>query len=165
MSSNTKRSPARQLAVSLGLTEYSTGKVCKNGHISPRRVDGHTCIACDEIYKARQYHKKNDPFEAALGARKRAAKLNNLPFNITVDEIHKPTHCPVFGIELCYERNSNGRKPNKAVIDKFIPDLGYVPGNVFVISSKANSLKSNGSIDEIEKLLEWMKQIEQNKKQ
>ena len=29
-----------------GLTRYFTGKPCKRGHISERRINNHTCIKC-----------------------------------------------------------------------------------------------------------------------
>lgn len=156
--------PERDVAISQGLTEYFTGKPCRRGHLSKRMVKGHKCIACEEAYKSQQYHKKYDAFESALITRKRSAEKKGLACDITIDQIHKPTHCPVLGIELCYERTSGYRKPNKAVIDKFVPELGYTAGNVFVISSRANQLKSNGTVTEFEQLLEWMKQIEQSNK-
>ena len=46
---------------------------------------------------------------------------------------------------------------NKATLDKLVPELGYVPGNVFIISWRANKLKSNMTIDELEKILNYMK--------
>jgi hypothetical protein len=36
--------------------------------------------------------------------------------------------------------------------------LGYVPGNVFVICWRANFLKSNASLDELEKIMKYVKE-------
>ena len=42
-------------------------------------------------------------------------------------------------------------------MDKFYPKLGYVEGNVQIISWKANALKRDGSPEEWEKIAEWCK--------
>jgi hypothetical protein len=42
-------------------------------------------------------------------------------------------------------------------LDRIDSDKGYVKGNVQVISYRANMLKSNASIEELEKVLNWMK--------
>ena len=39
------------------------------------------------------------------------------------------------------------------------PELGYVPGNVRVISFRANTIKNNASMREIEQLLEWLRRV------
>jgi hypothetical protein len=40
-----------------------------------------------------------------------------------------------------------------------VPSLGYVRGNVEVISWRANSLKRDGTLDEMEKLVMWMRKF------
>jgi hypothetical protein len=39
-----------------------------------------------------------------------------------------------------------------------VPSKGYIPGNVCVISSKANRIKDNASIEEMTSLLKWLKE-------
>jgi hypothetical protein len=46
---------------------------------------------------------------------------------------------------------------NTPSLDKIIPSLGYVKGNVAVISWKANVMKSNLSIDMLESILSYIK--------
>lgn len=89
-------------------------------------------------------------------AAKQRAKKENLPFNIEVSDIVVPKFCPVLGIELkvSNERNS-WASPS---LDKTIPELGYVKGNIEVISKRANLLKNNATVEEVEKLLDYMKQ-------
>ena len=43
------RCPDRQAAIKAGRTTYVTGKRCKNGHLSPRRVVNCRCLACIKI--------------------------------------------------------------------------------------------------------------------
>ena len=46
---------------------------------------------------------------------------------------------------------------NSPSLDRIRPQLGYVAGNVRVISNRANHLKSNGTISEFEAVLAYMK--------
>lgn len=79
--------------------------------------------------------------------------------NITLEDLEIPEVCPVLGIPLKSwgENNIGGYKEDSPSIDKFIPELGYVKGNITIISFKANLLKRDGTLEEIEKLYEWMK--------
>ena len=54
------------------------------------------------------------------------------------------------------------RNKNKASLDKLIPELGYIPGNVFVVSWRANTLKSNMNISELEMILKYMRDNTKN---
>jgi len=146
----------------LGNVTYYTGKSCKRGHLSPRRVSNAICMQCaKEVYSVtdRDNYRYRDTFKRQFGARRQKALRDNIPFTITLEEIEKPKHCPVFGTELNYNwSGENRRDPNKATFDKLIPELGYVPGNVFVISWRANKLKSNMSIEELKKILKYIEE-------
>lgn len=62
-----------------------------------------------------------------------------------------PTHCPVLGIKLEY--STTGRPTDASPsIDRIIPERGYVPGNVIVVSMRANRLKSNATMNELEQI-------------
>ena len=58
--------------------------------------------------------------------------------------------CPLLGIEIKagLPRNS-AQSPS---IDKIVPELGYIKGNVWIVSSRANIIKNDASVDEIELL-------------
>ena len=85
------------------------------------------------------------------------AKRDGIPCAITVEDIVWPTHCPAFGIELVYVKSNGKIRQTSATLDRRDNTLGYVPGNVFVLSHKANRLKSNATIAELEALLAYMK--------
>ncbi|WP_200905511.1 hypothetical protein [Sphingopyxis sp. 113P3] len=70
-------------------------------------------------------------------AKKRAAD-RGLPFDLSMEEVVIPSHCPVLGIEL---RCGEGRGPGSPSLDRIEPELGYISGNVRVISDKANRMK------------------------
>jgi hypothetical protein len=80
-------------------------------------------------------------------AKARALK-QNVPFDITVEDIVIPKFCPLLEIEFNLTEMTKGNI-NAPSLDKIIPELGYVKGNIKVISLKANFMKSNASIKEL----------------
>jgi len=104
----------------------------------------------DKVYASRR--NKTDRY--LLNAAKYRAKKLGLDFSITVDDVKVPVACPVLGILLAVCSKQSANSPT---IDRFDNSIGYVPGNVHVISWRANSLKNNATIDELEKVLAYMK--------
>lgn len=87
------------------------------------------------------------------GAKQRASK-QKIPFNIDYTDIVIPEYCPLLGIKLVKHLGSGGKKHDDSPsIDRIIPSLGYIKGNVWVISDKANRIKSDATIEELELLV------------
>ena len=163
---------ARELSRKEGKDRYFTGKPCKRGHIAERYTSNTICTQCGkEVYRIRDrenYRNPDNTFFRQFHHRRQEAEKENIPFTINFDELDRPEFCPVLGVKLNYacSTGTDGkqqRDPNKASIDKVIPELGYIPGNVFVISWRANKLKSNMSINELEKILDYMKRTRHGK--
>jgi len=155
----------RKKALDAGLPTYTTGRPCKRGHISERFTSSWICIECSrmDLYKSDRdkYRELENTLSVQFRQRKNAASKANVPFTILFEEIEQPEYCPVLGIKLNYAWGGNNghlRDPAKATLDKVIPRLGYVPGNVFVISWRANKLKSDMTIEELEKIMKYMKE-------
>jgi hypothetical protein len=91
------------------------------------------------------------------------AKQNNIPFDLTKDDIVIPKVCPVLGIEIKQlsmdDEPKKGYHPNSPSLDRIIPGLGYVKGNVRVISARANLLKNDATISELELVLKDLKRL------
>jgi hypothetical protein len=83
---------------------------------------------------------------------KSRAKKNNLPFNIELDDIVIPERCPLLGIKI--ESTEVRNSPNNPSLDKIIPEKGYIKGNVWVISNRANTLKNDATLQELQTLVE-----------
>lgn len=64
--------------------------------------------------------------------------------------------CPVFGTPIIVGSPLENRD-NSPSLDKIIPALGYVKGNIRVISFKANTLKRDGHIEDFEKIIQYIK--------
>ena len=80
------------------------------------------------------------------------ARAAAIPFTIVKEDIVIPTHCPVFGIPLFKAPGTPFGGPNSPALDKIRPELGYVPGNIVVVSRRANDLKKDATLDELRKL-------------
>jgi len=82
------------------------------------------------------------------------AKSRGLKFNIDTDYVRSlvTSHCPVLGVPLEWSccRDTTGRPlPNSPSLDRIDPSKGYVRGNVWIISNKANIIKSNATHEEL----------------
>jgi len=87
------------------------------------------------------------PYKPMLYAAKKRASELGLPFNLTDADISIPEVCPVLGLKL---QSGSGRPCDSSPsLDRIIPAMGYVSGNVRVISYRANALKSNATLEEL----------------
>ena len=84
-------------------------------------------------------------------AKQRAIKYG-LEFNIEKTDVVIPEICPVFGFK--FERGNRDRTPS---LDRIDPSKGYIKGNIAVISFRANRLKGNATLDEIRKVIDYLK--------
>ena len=100
---------------------------------------------------------KNHPLRKLILTAKSRAKKKGIEFDIHVDDIEMVSHCPVLGMPM--EMNYGGGKaaPNSPTLDRHDNSKGYVKGNVYIISHRANSLKRDATLEEVEKLLEYMR--------
>lgn len=94
--------------------------------------------------------------EMVARARARSKQLG-IPFDLDVEDILIPSVCPVLGIPIFFKLGSRGPGPNSPSLDRFDPAGGYTKDNVVVISHRANTLKNNASLDEMERVLAYMK--------
>lgn len=65
-----------------------------------------------------------------------------------------PDVCPVLGIPIDYGAKGINN-PNAASVDRIDNKKGYVPGNVVIVSFRANELKRDASLDEMRALLRF----------
>lgn len=79
------------------------------------------------------------------------AKLKNVEFNITWEDIEYVDICPILEIPLNWGETSNegGRNIDTPSLDRINPSLGYIKGNVKIISTLANMMKSSANREQI----------------
>lgn len=85
------------------------------------------------------------------------AKVKGVPCTITKEHINIPDVCPVLGVPLV--KATGKASDNSPTIDRVIPALGYIPGNVRVISYRANRLKCDSTLGEMELVLADLRKI------
>ena len=78
---------------------------------------------------------------------KKRASARGVAFDLPVEAVIIPPNCPVLGIPLCSDGQRSSGSPS---LDRIDPALGYVPGNVRVISDKANRLKGARDIAQLQ---------------
>lgn len=109
------------------------------------------------------YHKKyrvTHPEQVMVAEAKQRAKDRGLPFAITAAGIAIPKLCPVFKVPLA-AKESGVRGLGIAnrycmSLDMIDPTLGYIPGNIQVISGLANAMKNNASREELVLFARWV---------
>lgn len=106
--------------------------------------------------KSKEYSFKNPRRKLWEGARNRS-RINKIPFSITQDDIIIPEFCPIFKIKL--KKSNRIARDCSPSLDRIIPELGYIKGNVMVISNKANRLKNSLTHND---LIGILKYIEEN---
>jgi hypothetical protein len=106
--------------------------------------------------KAYKYRAK-DARRLLLRNAKQRAKQLNLPFNIDVADINIPEICPLLKkpLQVSYPKSKGGNDFSPS-LDRIIPCLGYVKGNVWVISRRANSMKSNATQEDLRNFANWV---------
>lgn len=113
---------------------FSSFKKVKNGYFGLSSQ----CLGC--FYKKYRV----DNLVAVMWARAKVrAGEKGLLFTITKKDIVVPTHCPILGVELV--PFSGSYSPS---LDRMDSSKGYIPGNVWVISNRANTLKSDSTAHE-----------------
>lgn len=103
----------------------------------------------------RKWIDKNTIYRTLRRARERAAR-KGIAFAIGLADIPPiPELCPVLGIKL--ERSCSGNPgPSSPALDRIVPSLGYVPGNLQWLSHRANIMKSDASAKELLMFAEWV---------
>ena len=120
-------------------------KTCNSKHAHAwKEKNPDKYLASKEREKLR--HRSN-PLKQMLLVARRRAKSKNIPFSITSNDVVFPQLCPILGTKLVVGiGRPNAESPS---LDRIFPELGYVPGNVRVISHKANTIKSNANVWEL----------------
>lgn len=114
----------------------------------------------DKLWRQNNYGKS-----MALKIRGKCKK-HGIPFSLEPKDIVIPTHCPILGIPIVRHLESSKVFEDSPAIDRIHPKKGYVKGNVAVISSKANRMKQDATIEELEAIVRYIEEhlAEQQKK-
>lgn len=111
------------------------------------------------IRRARNFITRNgNPEQYLLYEAKGRAKKKGLEFSLTKEDIKIPKFCPVLGMPLFPNKGTFGGAYNSPSVDCFDNSKGYTKDNIRIISLRANRLKNDATIKELENVLKYMKE-------
>lgn len=99
---------------------------------------------------SRDNHKKHIVHAMWIRAKQRAEK-HNYEFNIDETDIIIPKVCPL--LEVPIVMGSKGDYEYTPSLDRIDNSKGYIKGNIWVISKKANSMKNSASKEELSRFV------------
>ena len=121
------------------------------------------CKQCARDGQRARYvaHKRNSPFKAKATRARSRSQFLRVPFDLTPEYLESiwTGVCPVLGIPISITEKDRSDE-FAAELDRFVPALGYVQGNVTFLSRRANRLKNNVTTKELKQLIEWMEKYE-----
>lgn len=88
---------------------------------------------------------------------KSRCKRTGKEFSIELEDIIIPEKCPVFGFDL--RREDKKTWMYAPSVDRIDSSKGYIKGNVTVVSRRANILKRDATVEELELLLKYYKTL------
>lgn len=77
------------------------------------------------------------------------AKRKGIDFNITEEDIVIPEKCPLLEVPLVI--GTKGNYEYSPSLDRIDNTKGYIKGNIWIISKKANSMKNSATSEELDK--------------
>lgn len=118
-----------------------------------------SCKPC-YIQRNKEYQAKyraGNRFAIRLRSCRARALEKNLQFNLTTDYLESiwTGVCPAFGVSLSIDAKRG--EPGHAQLDRVDPGKGYVAGNVEWLSERANRIKDNATVDDLERILGWLR--------
>lgn len=109
------------------------------------------CMRSEQLVERNRTHGRSYSPEYRLwGWAKHRAKVGGIPFSLTVHDITIPQTCPILGIVLQPRADGRfGAIDSSPTLDRIDPQFGYTPLNTWVISHRANSIKSGWTLGEL----------------
>lgn len=92
-------------------------------------------------------YKESDIRTYLFNSAKSRAKQRHIEFSISIDDIIVSEKCPILDIPLKYNRGV--KKDNSYSLDRIDSSKGYIKGNIWVISLRANRIKNDATPQEL----------------
>lgn len=138
--------------------EYPARNCPQCGQEFRKRPSTAFCSSRCKMAAAREqaFGKRDGAFDEYLNKKVKAARKRareqRIPFDLHWRDLHVPDTCPILGTPII----KGGDLNDLPSLDKIVPTLGYVRGNVQIVSNRANRLKSDATIEELRAILAYM---------
>lgn len=107
------------------------------------------------ILVANRWRKKHPSKWLFCSIRSRS-KMDGIEFNLEPEDCLIPETCPVFGFKLEPAWGKKHQLKNSPSVDRIDNTKGYIKGNIRVISSLANRMKTDATPTELKQFAEWV---------
>lgn len=101
--------------------------------------------------------KKTGSVKNILANIRARCRKKNLVCTIGETDLIVPPVCPILGIPLKGWFVNNGLQFDSPSVDRIDPTKGYTPDNIRIISWRANKIKSDATLAEIEAVANYMR--------
>lgn len=126
---------------------------------SGKKTECKRCGANKRETKRRNRTWKDDAIRVLLDNSKQRAKNAGIEHTIQKEDINIPDTCPVFGVPL--KREDKKTWLNAPSIDRIENNKGYTKDNIIIISRRANILKKDATIEELQQLANFYKNLKE----
>lgn len=99
-----------------------------------------------------KYRSKEGRIRYMLFKARTRAKEKGMEFSININDLSIPDVCPLLEIPIIWDVCTGIATANSPSLDRIDNTKGYVQGNVWVISMRANFIKTSATPEELEKL-------------
>lgn len=90
---------------------------------------------------------------AALRSARKKAKQKGIEFSLSINDLLPlPQVCPLLNTRLNYAKGKGkgGSKADSPSLDRIYNTRGYVPGNVWIVCYRANTIKNDATLQELQ---------------
>lgn len=143
----------------LPIDNFSKSSTSANGYrswckecVNISRNSEENRLRCKQYYESKgrelmRSYKENDIQTYLWKSARSRAKQRGEEFSIDPEDIMVPDRCPILNIPLQYHRGV--KQDNSYSLDRIDSSKGYIKGNVWVISLRANRIKNDSTPQEL----------------
>lgn len=119
---------------------------------------------CKQCRKSQRYYsnavanrkwRQRNPVKSLLICARQSARRKGYEFTLSEEHVVIPENCPVFGFPLIATVGTGARSDHTPTIDRIDNSRGYVPGNIVVVSWRANRLKNDAPATDLRLLADF----------
>lgn len=171
----------------LGVVTNPAGRPARKtacGHVNRKHYANGNCRSCYDALKhaahpeQRQVHARrayvknpelfkarasawiaNNPIKYALTTARHTARIRDLDFNLDEEYLRSIwiAVCPILGLTL---KRVPGKRDSSPSVDRIDSERGYIKGNVQIISTRANRIKNDATVEELEQIAAYLRKLE-----
>lgn len=152
-------------AIELGVTKQCVSALCrkkgwKKLPLPPKPLTAHGIRRKAFNLDPELYLLASEKFTRKKNNVLRAGRNRKWEFTVKFEDIFWPTHCPILGLELLYNSPFDKKQEASVSFDRIDSNKGYIPGNVHIISWRANRIKNDGTPEEHRLIYEYFTKLE-----